>query len=112
MKPNILQTLLSGRKKREMVMEDEVNNKVDTIIPDKDMENRTRLLEIIGVAEDDNCSAQLWNCMETAAEFAFEQANTVRVSKKFNKESHFQALLTDGRNSCKTSYELCVQLKQ
>ena len=37
---------------------------------------------VVGVAEDDdNCSAQLWNCMESAAEFAFEQANTVRVSK-------------------------------
>ena len=55
MKPNILQTLLSGRKKREMVMEEEViDNKVDTIMPDKDMEDRPRLLEIIG----DHCYFQ------------------------------------------------------
>merc|ERR1719233_248995 len=95
-------------------MDNKVDNKGDTIMSDiGDLEETKRLLEILGVAEDDdNCSAQLWNCMESAAEFAFEQANTVRVSKKFNKESHFQTLLTDGRNSCKTSYELCVQLKQ
>jgi len=62
--------------------------------------------------EEANCSGQLWGCMESAAEFAFDQANSVRVSKKFNKESHFQSLLSEGRNTCKTSYELCVKLKQ
>eukprot|EP00090_Calanus_glacialis_P007214 TRINITY_DN15669_c0_g1_i1.p1 TRINITY_DN15669_c0_g1~~TRINITY_DN15669_c0_g1_i1.p1 ORF type:complete len:168 (-),score=30.44 TRINITY_DN15669_c0_g1_i1:73-516(-) len=112
MKPNILQTLLSGRKKRDAGMEEELNdNTVDT----KDSNGeRIRLLELLGLVEEEegNCSGQLWGCMESAAEFAFEQANSVRVSKKFNKESHFQSLLTEGRNTCKTSYELCVKLKQ
>merc|ERR1719277_525307 len=113
MKPNILQTLLNGRKKRDVEELDAemLDNSLDAV--EDNLQERTKLIELLGLIEDeDNCSGQLWNCMESAAEFAFDQANTVRVSKKFNKESHFQSLLTEGRNTCKSSYELCVRLKQ
>ena len=47
MKPNILQTLLSGRKKRDAGMEEELN---DNILDTKDSNGeRIRLLELLGI---------------------------------------------------------------
>ena len=47
MKPNILQTLLSGRKKREAGMEEEL---IDNTIDTKDSNGeRIRLLELLGI---------------------------------------------------------------
>ena len=46
MKPNILQTLLSGRKRREAGREEEmVDNMVDT---EANMEENTRLVDMLG----------------------------------------------------------------
>ena len=46
LKPNILQTLLSGRKRREAGMEEEMSdNMVDSLGSD---EERARLLELLG----------------------------------------------------------------
>ena len=47
MKPNILQTLLSGRKKREARMDEQLN---DNTIDTKDSNGeRIRLLELLGI---------------------------------------------------------------
>merc|ERR1739838_815808 len=88
--PNILQTLLNGRKKRQVDLEEEkIYNMVDA-----DGQHLMETIDLLAYDEP-TCSHLLTSCLATSAHVSADQMLTRRVSTKF------RAVVGEGRNKCK-----------
>eukprot|EP00090_Calanus_glacialis_P012634 TRINITY_DN21236_c0_g1_i1.p1 TRINITY_DN21236_c0_g1~~TRINITY_DN21236_c0_g1_i1.p1 ORF type:complete len:129 (+),score=31.75 TRINITY_DN21236_c0_g1_i1:24-410(+) len=91
--PNILQTLLSGRKRREVGREVEISN----------------LVSELNTNDRNYCTHHLGKCVGTDME---DQVMTRRVSSKFMVEEYYKKLGKEKRDKCNEEYKMCLMRQQ